>query len=110
MQKIEKLFDKDSERIKRDKERIEKIKARNKKKREIKASSGKASRWKTLLLSVLTLATTHLAKAQQESSSRDPNTFNVEQSADTVRNPIVKNSDTGLRAAAAELAMDVDFM
>ena len=110
MQKTEKLFDKESERIKRDKERIEKIKAQNRKKRESKTFSGKASRWKTLLLSVLTMATTHLAKAQQESAARDPNTFNVEQSADTVRNPIVKNSDTGLRAAAAELAMDVDFM
>lgn len=109
MQKTEHL-DKDKERIQKDRERIERIKANNKKKREIKSSSGKASRWKTLLLSVLTLATSHLAKAQQESSTHTPDTFKTEQSADTVYNPIVRNSDTGLRAAAAELAMDVDFM
>lgn len=131
MQKIKNHAETEKERIKKDKERIEKIKKQNLKNRNARKSSPKASKWKTLLISTLTLATTHFAKAQQEYNTQDQNTFKTEQNAprpkahdnssdvynltstDSTVNTVNAQKpvgDTGLRAAAAELAMDVDFM
>lgn len=118
--------------------RIEKIKAQNKKKKQQKKPSHKASRLKTFLFSALTIASTHFVKAQQTEKEYDPNIAQTEQTVplpesrslsqkggadgdfyvtakkDTLKggnaNAKTPNNDTGLRAAAAELAMDVDFM
>lgn len=117
MQEFEKNFEIESRRQKRkhieeSKARIEKNKWQTKETKEqnlSKSHSHKASRWKTLLVTALTLATTHFAKAQQEPSAQDPDTVKTEQTANKPQTP-AKNNDTGLRAAAAELAMDVDFM
>lgn len=113
--------------------RIEKIKAQNKKKKQQK-SSHKESKWKTFFFSVLTLASSHFVKAQQTEKEYDPNIAQTEYSSSLPENSgsvqksgatadfvtskgdslkegnVEANSDTGLRAAAAELAMDVDFM